>query len=195
MVFSVVPSDIYPVVRRFLVETGLQRTLKAFDKETVGDDGETPKPRKKVGRFLPDLELTSACQLWLEEKVKVAEDNGAARAKTEEDIQAEKATPILAQCEEETVPKKKRKRAGSGRIAENAEVAVEETVAADEEALPKPRRKRSGSGSLAAAKVVEAPDVHDAAAAAEEANAMPKKKNKKRCKYPEACGCGFQARR
>jgi len=64
-------SDIYPAVARFLLENGLARTLKAFEKETAaGDDAEAVGPGKKVAKAIRKMELTAACQLMLEERAK-----------------------------------------------------------------------------------------------------------------------------
>ncbi|CAJ1421600.1 unnamed protein product [Effrenium voratum] len=58
------PSDIYPAVRRFLLESGLNRTLKALEKETSAlEDLPVVKPKK--AKALEGLELVAACQAWL----------------------------------------------------------------------------------------------------------------------------------
>eukprot|EP00928_Gymnodinium_smaydae_P032765 TRINITY_DN23647_c0_g1_i1.p1 TRINITY_DN23647_c0_g1~~TRINITY_DN23647_c0_g1_i1.p1 ORF type:complete len:289 (-),score=68.91 TRINITY_DN23647_c0_g1_i1:192-1016(-) len=55
----VVPSDVFPAIRRFLVECGLARTLRAFDRETCleADSGSSTG--------LDDLDLLTACQFWV----------------------------------------------------------------------------------------------------------------------------------
>eukprot|EP00439_Symbiodinium_sp_Y106_P036206 s2358_g4.t1 len=59
------PSDIYPAVKRFLTESGLNKTLKVFEKETAAlEDLPVVKPKK--AKALQPLELVAACQAWLE---------------------------------------------------------------------------------------------------------------------------------
>lgn len=86
---ELVASDIYPAVRRFLTESGLARTLKAFDKETTVDGELEASVSKKKAKAIRKIELLAACQLALETNVAGA------------------ATP---QVEEDEAPKKKRKR-------------------------------------------------------------------------------------
>lgn len=57
-----VPSDIFPAVRRFLLESGLQRTLGVFDSET--GVGVYEEALAEQGEVL-GLELTEACALWV----------------------------------------------------------------------------------------------------------------------------------
>jgi hypothetical protein len=94
-------------VHRFLVESGLSRTLKAFDKETaVGDDAETitrTKRSKKLGK----LSLSSVCQYWLE----------SGFAAKEPKVENASKEPEVA---EESLRPKKRKR-----VAEEEMPAVE----------------------------------------------------------------------
>jgi len=86
------PSDLYPAVRRFLVESGLNRTLKALDKETSAlEDVPVVKPKK--AKALEPLELVAACQTWLDAQ------------------RAEVAAPeAVAEEAEVSRPNKKRKR-------------------------------------------------------------------------------------
>lgn len=106
---AVVPSDIFPVVRRFLLESGLQRTLKAFQKETeVGIDEETPVPKKRRGllKRLESLELTAACELWLQ-RHECKEDGGEQEPPKKKKKLAEVQVEVVAEVEEQ--PKKKKK--------------------------------------------------------------------------------------
>jgi len=91
MAVALVPSDIYPAVRRFLLETGLAKTLKAFDKETSGgDDAEAVGPSKKTAKAVRKIELTAACQLMLEASAgSSAPTNGVAVAGSSE-VEAER---------------------------------------------------------------------------------------------------------
>jgi len=155
----VASSDLYPAVRRFLLESGLQRALKAFDKETEFDEEAAPAKGKKA-KALASLELTEACRLWLEGRQGVS--NGEAAAATEEE------------------PKKKKKRKASAG-SEAAVVAEEEAPApaAEEERPKKKRRKTSDAAAAAAAQVaVEEP-------AAEVEVEKPKKEKKKEKKAEE----------
>jgi len=152
---AVVPSDIFPVVKRFLLESGLQRTLKAFMKETeAGGDADAPVPKKRKGLFkhLDALELTAACQLWLQQQ-----------------------TSKKAEGEEEPPKKKKQKYAD----AEAAVVA--ETVEAAAEIEDKPPKKKKAAldaetGAAEAAAAVETSSKQDAVASP--VLAAKKKKNK-----------------
>ncbi|CAE7191783.1 NOLC1, partial [Symbiodinium pilosum] len=66
------PSDIYPAVKRFLTESGLNKTLKVFEKETAAlEDLPVVKPKK--AKALQPLELVAACQAWLEANQQAAE--------------------------------------------------------------------------------------------------------------------------
>lgn len=67
MAAALIASHIYPVVHRFLLESGLAKTLKAFDKDTaVGDDAEAVGPKKKVAKAIRKMELTAVCQAMLD---------------------------------------------------------------------------------------------------------------------------------
>jgi hypothetical protein len=143
-------SDIYPVVRRFLTETGLVKTLKAFDKDiaAVAEEEQT-KAKRKIAKKLADLELTAACQTWLEHQ---NGSNGTAAA-------AEVA-PAAA------VDKKKRK------------VSFHLPEAALPADAPPRKRSRTESMAKAAAKAEAAAEAEKAAAEAE-ATATKSKKSKK----------------
>jgi hypothetical protein len=109
---AVVPSDIFPVVRRFLLESGLQRTLKAFQKETeVGVDEVTPVPKKRRGllKRLESLELTAACELWLQRHECKEEEGEEEPPKKKKKLAAGVQVEVVAEVEEQ--PKKKKKAA------------------------------------------------------------------------------------
>lgn len=114
-------ADIYPALRRFFVEAGLQRSLKAFDKETAFDE-EAPAKSKKA-KALADLELTAASQLWLDR-----------------DSPAQNGAVVEAEAEE---PKKKKKR--------KAEEAVEEAELEEEEPKQKKAKKQKAAEEAEAA--------------------------------------------
>jgi len=124
---KIVASDIYPAVHRFLLESGLQRTLKSFKKETsLGDESEQASVGKsKKAKTLAELELTEACQLWLEAR-RSSQQNGAAPP--------EDAAP--------EAPKSKRKKQAE---TEEAPAAADEDVDAEETpevAVPVAKRRK-----------------------------------------------------
>lgn len=61
-------TALYPVVSRFLLECGLNKSLKTFKKESEYDDTEAPvgKKAKKLAR----MELATACTVWLQAQKK-----------------------------------------------------------------------------------------------------------------------------
>mmetsp|Transcript_40260 Transcript_40260/g.108782 ORF Transcript_40260/g.108782 Transcript_40260/m.108782 type:complete len:252 (-) Transcript_40260:135-890(-) len=151
----VAASDIYPAVRRFLLECGLQKTLKAFDKETAtGEEADAAPAKSKKAKALAELELTEACQVWLDARggsaaAPAAEANGAApngaadqepaKQKKKKKQEAE-AEPEAAQAAEEPVveaPKKKRKHEAEEEPA--AEAAAEEDAEVD---VPKKKKNK-----------------------------------------------------
>jgi len=98
---ALVASDIYPAVRRFLLESGLAKTLKAFEKETLaGDNVEAVGLSKKVAKAIRKIELTAACQVVLESSTGAsAQTNGA----IEERPKKRKHAAIEAEAEAEPV--------------------------------------------------------------------------------------------
>jgi len=130
---KIVASDIYPAVHRFLLESGMQRTLKAFNKETsLSEEGEEASVSKsKKAKALAELELTEACQLWLEAR-RSSQRNGAAHPE-------DAAT-------NEPLPKSKRKKQAA---AEEAPAAADDDVAADEtpEVATHAGKKRKDKGT------------------------------------------------
>jgi len=97
-------SDIYPAVRRYLEESGLAKSLKAFDKETaVDENAQAVALPKKAKKAIAKAQLTHACQLVLEASAGAATNGEAAAA--------------------EEAPKKKRKH--SEEVPEAAPVAEE----------------------------------------------------------------------
>lgn len=181
---SIVPSDIYPAVRRFLLESGLARALKAFDKETAQEE-EPTKPSKKA-RALAELELTEACQLWLDARATSgassaapAAANGAAHA----EAAAAEEVPAPA-----AAPAKKKRRKSQEVVAAAAE--AEEAAAAEEEAAPaqeerpKKRRKKSVQLQEAAAAAEEAAEEQTKDAAAGAPGGKKDKKKEKADKKP-----------
>lgn len=145
---AVVPSDIFPVVRRFLLESGLQRTLKAFQKETESAGEEctpVPKKRKRLMKRLEVLELTAACQLWLQHQESNKEEG-------EEVMEP---------------PEKKNKKLAAVEVAVEAEAEVEE----------KPKKKKKATID-AEPQAAEQPEQIAPAAVASPVLAAKKKKNK-----------------
>lgn len=119
------PSDIYPAVRRFLLESGLNRTLKALDKETSAlEDVPVVKPKK--AKALEPLELVAACQTWL------AQREAAEPAETAESKATAPESLELEEAVEVSRPNKKRKREGQTQAL--AEPVVETEVQEEAEA-------------------------------------------------------------
>jgi len=112
---ALVASNIYPAVNRYLTESGLAKTLKAFEKETAaGDDTEAPL-KKKVAKAIRKMELTAVCQAMLEASAGApAATNGVKRKHAEEaEPEAKKlkteAEPATEAAEPEMSKKEKKK--------------------------------------------------------------------------------------
>eukprot|EP00927_Polykrikos_kofoidii_P034411 TRINITY_DN2920_c0_g1_i1.p1 TRINITY_DN2920_c0_g1~~TRINITY_DN2920_c0_g1_i1.p1 ORF type:complete len:273 (-),score=74.20 TRINITY_DN2920_c0_g1_i1:101-871(-) len=144
---AIAPSDIYPVLRRFLAEAGLQRTLKAFDKETlVDDESEQPKmtkAKKALAKLLADLELTEACQNWLESRTSCLAT--VTPTVVEQEVVATDGHAVQ-QEESKSEKRKAKKRAAAEAEAKAAETASAGPVAEEEEEEGEepraPKRKR-----------------------------------------------------
>mmetsp|Transcript_59003 Transcript_59003/g.171161 ORF Transcript_59003/g.171161 Transcript_59003/m.171161 type:complete len:242 (-) Transcript_59003:75-800(-) len=137
---TLVPSDIYPAVRRFLLENGLSRALKAFDKETTGELAVPVKPKK--ARALANLELTEACQLWFD---------GLREA------------PVTEEATEEPAPATKRKRRksqGEDAIETPADEAKGPAEAAEERTAKK-RKRSEATADAEDGEAVAAPPAQD----------------------------------
>lgn len=111
------PADIYPAVRRFLEETGLQRTLKAFLKETGIEDRSVETTDGLVKR-LRKLDLVGACKVWL--GARVSQKLQSLNLCTNSDevllvpVASERGVELgLESTEQLSVSKRKRKDAGS----------------------------------------------------------------------------------
>eukprot|EP00928_Gymnodinium_smaydae_P065726 TRINITY_DN48821_c0_g1_i1.p1 TRINITY_DN48821_c0_g1~~TRINITY_DN48821_c0_g1_i1.p1 ORF type:complete len:311 (-),score=94.72 TRINITY_DN48821_c0_g1_i1:199-1068(-) len=90
---SIIPSDLYPVVRRFLEASEFQRTLKSFDKEATAD--EERKLKKNLAKRVATLDLLEAAKTWLEAPAVSAEAEPAAetaepKAENKKSVEAEK---------------------------------------------------------------------------------------------------------
>lgn len=148
-------SEIYPAVRRFLVESGLTRSLKAFDKETAaGDDAGAVGLSKKKAKAISKIELIAACQLMLEASAGPPTNGVAA----------------VAVADAEAPRPKKRKRDTDEALAHS----VEEGAAAPAEADALPSKKRKTQ-----AEEVPAFSAEPAAEASREETKKDKKKKKK----------------
>lgn len=122
---KLVASELYPAVRRFLLESGLNRTLKALDKETSAlEDLPVVKPKK--AKALAELELLAACQTWLDASQGVAQSTGVEEAP--------------AETTEAAKPNKKRKRGEAEEAAAQEEAKAAETKEQEAEAEP-PQKK------------------------------------------------------
>jgi len=123
-----------------LLETGLQKTFKAFQKETGaemnGDEVAVPKAKRQLAKQLAPLELTAACQLWLDTQLR--------------STHAEDAAPTAPADEDADPPKRKKKKAlVEAEAVEAADAAAQDDAAAPEEAAPEtealaeePRKKK-----------------------------------------------------
>lgn len=136
------PSKIYPAVRRFLVESGLTRTLKAFDKETsLGEDAPAASGTGRKAAALAQLELTQACKCWLDMQLNKADSPREVVAEAE----PPRETPLEAHVAVE--PRKKRRREQIEAVEEVVEEpAVAASAAAPQEAttgdLPEKKKKK-----------------------------------------------------
>lgn len=112
---TLVAPDIYPAVRRFLLESGLAKTLKAFEKETsAGDNVEAVGRSKKVEKAIRKIELTAACQAVLESSTGAsAQTNGAIeeRPKKRKHAAEEASAGAVAAAEADEPPKKQKRKA------------------------------------------------------------------------------------
>lgn len=119
-----------------MVESGLQRAVKAFDKDTHVEGEEVPRRTKKA-KALADVELTEACQAWLEAR-KLALASGSPRflATSAKEVQVNEELSAEAEAEAEIAqPKKKKAKKNQEQKAEEMEEAVQEQKN-DEEPAP-----------------------------------------------------------
>eukprot|EP00747_Dinoflagellata_sp_TGD_P187200 gnl/TRDRNA2_/TRDRNA2_44735_c0_seq2.p1 gnl/TRDRNA2_/TRDRNA2_44735_c0~~gnl/TRDRNA2_/TRDRNA2_44735_c0_seq2.p1 ORF type:complete len:245 (-),score=94.81 gnl/TRDRNA2_/TRDRNA2_44735_c0_seq2:165-899(-) len=137
------PSDIYPAVRRFLVESGLTKSLKAFDKETaVGEDEEAQVTGKAAKRrkALAALELIEACQLWFDANratVNGVEGSEEKPKKKKELVVEEEAEPAATEK-----PKKRKRKEMEAEEAEAEEAPAPEAPAAEPVETKKTNKER-----------------------------------------------------
>lgn len=161
---TVSAANLYPAFRRFLSETGLERTLKALGKEVEEEENGGAKPKK--AKLLAELELTEACQLWYDAKVAEAAEEAPA-----EEAVAAKSPKLAAKGSPKLTPKSSPKLTPkSPKLKCVGDVCVREVGEADE-----------GTKKRKKAPVAEEPEpeAEAAEAGAEEAEEAPKKKRKK----------------
>mmetsp|Transcript_62263 Transcript_62263/g.157314 ORF Transcript_62263/g.157314 Transcript_62263/m.157314 type:complete len:317 (+) Transcript_62263:60-1010(+) len=187
-------ADIYPAVRRFLLECGLQRALKAFDKETSFDESVEVSKGKKA-KALTELELTEACQLWLDERRPVVVADGAGnteepKKKDKRKANAEVEAPAPAVMEDDGTPasieerpkKKGRKDSPEAEKAEQTRVEACEAVEVAEEQKVEKKDKKKKEKADKQEEGVKAPKVEtnekDEEADEGERETMTKKKDK-----------------
>lgn len=149
MPLTVAPSDIYPAVRRYLLESGLQRSLKVFDKETAYVEEDAP-PKGKKAKLLAELELVAASQLWLDSRLGAgaaasATNGTVAEAPIKKKKQVSEETEVTQPEAVEEAPPKKRKRVVEEEAAEEAEVKPKESKKAEavQEAVPEAPKKKN----------------------------------------------------
>eukprot|EP00933_Yihiella_yeosuensis_P077062 TRINITY_DN8714_c0_g1_i14.p1 TRINITY_DN8714_c0_g1~~TRINITY_DN8714_c0_g1_i14.p1 ORF type:complete len:327 (+),score=121.97 TRINITY_DN8714_c0_g1_i14:63-1043(+) len=164
-VMTLAPSDLFPSIRQFLLDCGLNRSLKALDKETSALE-DLPFVKPKKAKALAELELVAACQTWLEAKLSGALPETAS-AVTNGDAEAEAEKP-----------KKKKRKAEQV----EAEEEVEEPKAkkskkkaeAEEEEVEEPKAKKEKKKKVEAVEEAEAEEEKP-----EDSNGKKKKKDKK----------------
>jgi hypothetical protein len=130
------------------LESGLTRTLKAFDKETAaGDDADAaglPKAKRKRAKAISKIDLTAACQLVLDASVGPPTNGVAATAApaaeevTKPQKRKREAEEVEVEAEQEAEPQKKRKK--SAEAAAPASAPAEE-VQPTEEVVKKKKKK------------------------------------------------------
>lgn len=126
---TLTPSELYPAVRRFLVQSGLTRSLKSFNKETnFCEDEDAHTNGDARAAILASLELVRAGQFWLDAQPAPVEKQR--RRKNAEQAGEEDAAVVVKSS-------KKKKRAEA-----EAEEAAAPAVALEEEA-PKKKKKHS----------------------------------------------------
>lgn len=126
--------DLYPAVRSFLEECGLAKTVARFDVEAVAEENGV-KQSKKMRKTLPSLEITAACELWLEANEAAGAVNGEETKKDKKKRKAEAAAAAEAAGEEEPAKKKKKEAA--------AEEAIELPVK-DKKGKKAPKEHKTG---------------------------------------------------
>jgi len=175
---KIAASDIYPAVHRFLIENGLQRTLKAFNKETsLGEEGEEASVGKsKKAKALAELELTEACQLWLEAR-RSSQQNGA--------------VPPEDAATDEPLPKSKRKKHAT---TEETPTAADEDVAEEEtlEIATPVGKKRKDEGTPAETHVADAASEQRQTQDSTELSEGQSKKKRKKHKEEKPAGVPFK---
>lgn len=111
---ALVASEIRHVVHRFLLESGLAKSLKAFEKETSTGEYAAPvapavnKVAKKRAKAARALELTASCQLMLNAMRPI---DGPDAAAEEEAPKKRKHAEPAEDMQVEEAPKKKKKEA------------------------------------------------------------------------------------
>lgn len=138
-------SDIYPAVRRFLLESELIRTLKAFDKETAAGDAETTGLPKKKAKAIAKIELTAACQLALDASTtsptngvaSVGEEVPKSKKRKHSAEEAEQAAAEEPEAEADEPPRKKKKK----QVEAEAEAPEPATELATNEVSEKKKKK------------------------------------------------------
>jgi len=145
---TVLPSSIYPAVRRFLVECGLNRTVKVFDKETSAEE----EPNASHGAettALEEMDLTAAVAQWLSTNAPPVNGNEVRKKskKRKADETAEVTeNPTKEEDAEPSAGKKKKKK----KQAEvEAEPEVEEAPPTEEE-VPKSKKKKQQAAETSA---------------------------------------------
>merc|ERR1711920_15734 len=121
---NIVASDIYPAVRRFLLESGFARTLKAFNKETCLEGEEAGEP-ETAGPFA-EADLVEACQFWLSARVASGEAGGKKKKRVAAElVDGDDVVEKVVPTEEETGTKQKKQNTDDKDISPMADASTE----------------------------------------------------------------------
>lgn len=210
MAAALTASEIYPAVRRFLLESELARTLKAFDKETSTDGAETVGESMKKAKKISKIVLVAACQLVIDARfsegllaadIYPAVDRFFVESELIRTSKAfDKDTAAAAAEVEEAAPSKKKAKAISKiDLASACQAALEARTpkngeAPAEEALrPKKRKRDAEEAELPKKKkqAVEEAPAEEPAPSAEAAAEVSQKKKKKEERGEKTSGIAF----
>jgi len=201
MAAGLTASEIYPAVRRFLLESELARTLKAFDKETSTDAAETVGDSRKKAKKISKIVLVAACQLVIDARfsegllaadIYPAVDRFFVESELTRTSKAfDKDTAAAAVAEEAAPSKKKAKAISKIDLAAACQAALEGGTpnngeAPAEEALRPKKRKRDAEEAAALVEETEAP-AEEPEAVAE----VSQKKKKKEERQEKTSGIAF----
>lgn len=214
MAAGLTASEIYPAIRRFLLESELARTLKAFDKETSTDGAETAGLSRKKAKKISKIVLVEACQLVIDARfsegllaadIYPAVDRFFVESELTRTSKAfDKDTAAAAAAAEAAPSKKKAKAISKIDLAAACQAALEGGTpnngeAPTEEVLRPKKRKRDAEEAVEHVEETEAAERPKKKKKAEEAPAkepepvaeVPLKKKKKEERQQKTSGVAF----